>query len=154
MDRFGTISGSYTPQLTNIRSATRRGAARYRFMNLTTGSNNVDIANAGVAGESKVIRIGTLNQQTSAFLEGVYGKTIGGTTKAVVVNGSGRLGTAPAPAAPLSSNSQTIHRLRAENHRQSAQLRQQRAQNRQQSTELRQQDAAIQRLRQQMQNGG
>ena len=39
MDRFGTISGSYTPQLTNARSATRRGAARYRLMNRTTGSN-------------------------------------------------------------------------------------------------------------------
>ena len=39
MERFTVISGSYTPQLTNSRSATRRGLARYRFMNRTTGSN-------------------------------------------------------------------------------------------------------------------
>ena len=40
MDRFRTISGSYTPQLTNIRSATRRGRARYRLTNLITSSNS------------------------------------------------------------------------------------------------------------------
>src|SRR5204863_9706402 len=109
--------------------------------------DNTDIANPGIAGEAGTSRIGTPAKQSAAFLAGVYGKAVGATSKAVVVNSAGRLGTAPAPAAPLSSNSQTIHRLRAENHRQSAQLRQQRAENRHQ-------DAAIQRLREQMQNGG
>jgi hypothetical protein len=73
-------------------------------------------------------------------LAGVYGKTAGGTTKAVVVNNNGRLGTAPAPAAPLKSQTKTLGRLRDKVHQQSA--------------ELRQQGAAIQRLREQMQNGG
>ena len=80
--------------------------------NLTTGSNNVDIANPGVAGESGTIRIGTASQ-TAAYLAGVWNKTIGGPTKAVVINKNGRLGTAPAPAAPLSGKSQTLSRLRA-----------------------------------------
>jgi hypothetical protein len=49
------------------------------------------------------------------------------------VNTNGRLGTAPAPAAPLKSQAQTVDRLRA-------QLQRQRAMNQRQS-------AAIQRLR-------
>ena len=98
-----------------------------------------------------MIRIGTAGNQTAAFLQGVYGKTIGGTTKAVVVNGSGRLGTAPAPAAPaLKSQNKTLGRLRDN-------LREQRAENRQQSAELRQQQRTfthqIQRLREQVRSG-
>ena len=89
-------------------------------------------------------RIGTAGKQTAAFLQGVYGKTIGGTTKAVLVNGAGRLGTAPAPAAPLGSQSKTLGRLRDRVHQQCVELRQQ------QRTFTRQ----IQRLREQMQNGG
>jgi hypothetical protein len=80
--------------------------------------------------------------------------TPGGTTKAVVVNTKGRLGTAPTPAAPaLKSQSKTLGRLRDN-------LREQRAKNRQQSVELRrqrgenqQQNAAIERLRKQVQQG-
>ena len=56
------------------------------------------------------------------------------------MNKDGRLATAPAPAAPLSGKSQTLSRLRAQNARQSDELRQMRG--------------AIQRLRQQVQNGG
>ena len=59
--------------------------------NLTTGSNNVDIANQGVAGEAGTIRIGTA-AQTRTFLAGVAGKTIAGPTQAVVVDSAGRLG--------------------------------------------------------------
>jgi hypothetical protein len=58
----------------------------------------------------------------------------------VVVNKNGRLATSPAPAAPLRSQTRTISRLRDKL--------------RQQSADLRQQGAAIERLRQQMQNGG
>ena len=107
--------------------------------NLTSGSNNVDIASPGVAGESGTIRIGTASQ-TAAYLAGVWNKTAGGPTKAVVINKNGRLATAPAPAAPLQGKSQTLSRLRAQNARQ--------------STELRQMRGAIQRLREQVQNGG
>jgi hypothetical protein len=85
--------------------------------------------------------------QSRAFLAGVSGKQISGPTKAVVVNAGGRLGTAPAPAAPLKSQSKTLSRLRAENRHQSDRLHQQ-------SVELRQQGAAIQRLRKQVEGGG
>ena len=105
---------------------------------LTTGSRNVDIANPGRTGESGTIRIGSNAKQTKAFLAGVWNKTIPGPTKAVVVDAAGRLGTGPAPAAPATS--QTVSRLRAQNRRQSDQLRQLRD--------------AVQRLRQQVQNGG
>jgi hypothetical protein len=80
-------------------------------MNLTTGSDNISIANVGVAGQSGTIRIGTAGNHTAIFLAGVWGKTIGGQTQTVIVNGQGRLGTAPAPSAPQ-SQTRTITRLR------------------------------------------
>jgi hypothetical protein len=66
--------------------------------NLTTGSDNLDIANAGVAADSGRIRIGTAGQQTAAFLQGVYGKTSSGGVS-VVINSAGKLGTASAASA-------------------------------------------------------
>ena len=62
-------------------------------LNLTTGSNNIDIANPGLAADAGKIRIGTKGKQTAAFLQGVSGKWIPGLVKAVVINASGRLGT-------------------------------------------------------------
>ena len=107
--------------------------------NLTTGSHSIDIASPGVAAESGTIRIGIAANQNAAYLAGVWKKTIGGPTKTVVVNKNGRLGTAPAPAAPVSAKAQTISRLRVA-------LRQQRIDNRRQ-------DAAIQRLQQEVRVG-
>jgi hypothetical protein len=69
--------------------------------NLTTGSNNVAIANAGFAGESGKIRIGTKGKQNAAYMAGVSGASITGPTQAVLVNASGRLGTATASSARL-----------------------------------------------------
>ncbi|HYQ11966.1 MAG TPA: hypothetical protein VEP94_00840, partial [Solirubrobacterales bacterium] len=79
---------------------------------LTTGSRNVDIANPGRSGESGTIRIGSSAKQTKTFLAGVWNKTIAGPTKAVVVDSAGRLGTGPAPAAPVKSETGTVSRLR------------------------------------------
>ena len=71
--------------------------------NLTTGSNNVDLANPGVAGESGRIRIGTKGKQSAAYLQGVYGKTAAGGVP-VLINSAGKLGTASAAKAqPLSA---------------------------------------------------
>ena len=39
---------------------------------LTTGSDNIDIGNRGVAGESGTIRIGTTGTQTSTYVAGVW----------------------------------------------------------------------------------
>jgi hypothetical protein len=101
--------------------------------NLTAGSNNVDIANPGVAGESGKIRIGTEATQQAAYLAGVWGTTIAAPTKAVVMNASGRLGTAPAPAAPLKAQSKMLNALTAQ---------------------VKRQEREIQRLRERVQRGG
>jgi len=61
--------------------------------NLTTGSNNIDIGNAGVAAEARTIRIGTTGTQTKTFVAGVNGAAVTGS--AVKVNAAGQLGTAP-----------------------------------------------------------
>jgi hypothetical protein len=58
---------------------------------LTTGSDNIDIGNAGVMGESTTIRIGVQGTQTRTFVAGISGSPIAGTS--VVVSGVGRLGT-------------------------------------------------------------
>jgi hypothetical protein len=41
--------------------------------NLTTGSNNIDIGNEGLAGESNTIRIGTQGTQTATYIAGING---------------------------------------------------------------------------------
>ena len=71
----------------NIALGTQAGDA------LTTGANNVMIANSGVAADAGAIRIGTNGKQTAAYLAGVYGKAVSGTTRAVIVNAGGKLGT-------------------------------------------------------------
>ena len=45
-------------------------------INLTTGSNNIDIGAPGVAGESGVIRIGKSPTATATFIAGISGKTV------------------------------------------------------------------------------
>ncbi len=58
----------------------------------TTDSNNIDIANAGVAGDPGVIRIGTAGMQTAAYMAGVTGVTPSGTLAPVLINANGQLG--------------------------------------------------------------
>ncbi|HEV2047171.1 MAG TPA: tail fiber domain-containing protein [Chthoniobacterales bacterium] len=66
---------------------------------LTTGNNNIDIGNVGVAAESNTIRIGGdigagFGSQTTAFIAGIFGSTVpGGAT--VIVDNNGHIGTAP-----------------------------------------------------------
>ena len=59
--------------------------------NLTTGNNNIDIGNAGVAAEANTIRIGNANQ-TNTYIAGISGVTVSGAP--VVVASDGHLGTA------------------------------------------------------------
>ena len=61
-------------------------------VNLTTGSNNIDIGAAGAAGESGRIRIGTQGKQTDTFIAGIYGATVT-TGIPVLVGPKGKLGT-------------------------------------------------------------
>jgi uncharacterized coiled-coil protein SlyX len=61
-------------------------------INLTTGSNNIDIGNSGVADESNTIRIGTV-AQTRVFIAGISGTTASPSGAATVwVTRSGQLG--------------------------------------------------------------
>ena len=66
-------------------------------VNLTSGGNNIDIGNQGVAGDSNTIRIGghtpNFGFQTATFIAGIHGVAVTGT--AVVVSSSGQLGVAP-----------------------------------------------------------
>jgi hypothetical protein len=57
---------------------------------LTTGNHNIDIGNAGVAGDGNTIRIGGDNQGAT-FIAGVYGVSVAGL--GVAMNSSGQLGT-------------------------------------------------------------
>jgi hypothetical protein len=65
-------------------------------LNLTTGNNNIDIGNQGVAGESGTIRIGTIGTQTKIFIAGIHGVAVTGV--AVKVTAAGQLGVAPSSA--------------------------------------------------------
>jgi uncharacterized coiled-coil protein SlyX len=56
------------------------------------GSDNIDIGNAGVAGESKTIRIGTTGTQARTFIAGLSGVTVAGGV-GVIVGTNGKLGT-------------------------------------------------------------
>jgi trimeric autotransporter adhesin len=61
-------------------------------LHLTTGNRNIDIGNTGVAGESSTIRIGSVGDQTAAFIAGISGATVP-TGVPVIVDTSGHLGT-------------------------------------------------------------
>src|SRR5438128_2110395 len=59
---------------------------------LSTGDNNIDIGNVGVAGESNKIRIGTKGTQKNTFIAGISGVTVAGGV-GVIIDNSGHLGT-------------------------------------------------------------
>jgi hypothetical protein len=61
-------------------------------LNLTTGNNNIDIGNTGVAAESAKIRIGTKGTQVATFIAGISGKTVAGGV-GVIIDANGHLGT-------------------------------------------------------------
>ena len=66
---------------------------RYAGQNQTTGSDNIYLANDGVAAESGRIRIGTPSTHTAAFIAGIHGANLGGSALPVFVNPNGQLGT-------------------------------------------------------------
>jgi len=62
--------------------------------NLTIGNNNIDIGNAGIAGDSKKIRIGKPGTQNGTFIAGIRGVTTANTNAMpVVIDSAGQLGT-------------------------------------------------------------
>ncbi len=72
----------------NIALGTSAGSA------LTNGNSNIDIANAGVAGESGTIRIGNSMAHDRTFIAGIRGVTTGNNNAVnVVIDSAGQLGT-------------------------------------------------------------
>jgi hypothetical protein len=61
-------------------------------LNLTTGSNNIDIGAPGVAAEANTIRIGKSATQKKTFIAGIRGVTVASGV-GVIVGTSGQLGT-------------------------------------------------------------
>jgi hypothetical protein len=77
-----TVPGSFTIKIRAYHSA--RSA-------LTTGKNNIDIGNAGTAGESAKIRIGN-KAHKNTYIAGISGVTIAGGV-GVIIDTTGHLGT-------------------------------------------------------------
>jgi Chaperone of endosialidase len=77
-------------------------------------SSNVEIANAGVAGDNNTIRIGTqgagAGQQNQTFLAGVSGGTVNQNT-AVLVGSDGKLGTAMASSRRFKTDIHPLGRM-------------------------------------------
>jgi hypothetical protein len=65
--------------------------------NLSTGSNNIDIGNAGVADESNTIRIGVAGKQDATFIARINGATVASGV-GVIVSFNGQLGTVTSSA--------------------------------------------------------
>ena len=59
-------------------------------MNLSSGSNNIDIGNEGDSGDARIIRIGTAGKQTKTFIAGIVDSKLTGNE--VVITASGQLG--------------------------------------------------------------
>jgi hypothetical protein len=84
--------------------------------NLTTGNDNIEIGNPGVAGESGAIRIGS-SDQTRTFIAGIHGAVLTG-GGAVIVNNLGQMGRAASSERfkeeikPMGKESETILGLR------------------------------------------
>jgi hypothetical protein len=68
-------------------------AIGYTAGNQITGSNNIDVGNTGVAGESGIIRIGTAGTQTATFIAGIRETPLAqGAAIPVGINADGKLG--------------------------------------------------------------
>jgi hypothetical protein len=86
-------------------------------LSVTTGSDNIEIGNAGAAGDNKEIKIGTEGTQKKAFIAGIYSNTaVSGL--AVVIGSNGELGAVSSSErfktaiAPMGSNTEKLQQLR------------------------------------------
>jgi len=59
---------------------------------LTTGDHNIDIGNSGIADESGIIRIGATGVQTTTYIAGIAGQTVGTGGSFCYVDNDGKLG--------------------------------------------------------------
>jgi hypothetical protein len=85
-----TASGFYA-LIGNTTGSFNIGLGVHAGNNITTGSNDIDIGNAGI-NESNTIRIGTPGTQTKTFIAGIFGKTVNANGVPVLVDNTGKLG--------------------------------------------------------------
>jgi hypothetical protein len=105
--------------LLNNKGSSNIGIGSNAGANLTTGSNNIDIGNLGVAGDAAKIRIGKQGTQTATYVAGIYGKTVASGTKVgVMIDSTGKLGTVVSSARfknqikPMDKSSEAILALK------------------------------------------
>jgi hypothetical protein len=129
---------------------------QYAGVNLTTGSNNIDIGDANLDGksddkaaESNTIRIGELNTQQAAYIAGIYGETAASGAKTVVIDSTGKLGTSVAsnadPIAALGMRNE-IASLKARNNQLAAAYTQQQQEIKVLAARLRQQEFLLEKV--------
>jgi hypothetical protein len=105
--------------LLNNKGSSNIGIGSNAGANLTTGSNNIDIGNLGLAGDTAKIRIGRQGTQTATYVAGIYGKTVAsGTRVGVMIDSTGKLGTVVSSARfknqikPMDKSSEAILALK------------------------------------------
>jgi hypothetical protein len=83
---------------------------------LTHGSNDIDIGNQGVAGESGTVRIGSAGNQVATYIAGIENAKVTGS--AVYVTAGGQLGVLASSEryktaiAPMGTDTEKLQRLR------------------------------------------
>jgi Chaperone of endosialidase len=91
-------------------------AIGYFAGNLLSGSENIDIGNQGVAGDSATIRIGTAGSQKHVFIAGISSSQVTGS--AVYVTSAGKLGVLASSErykmaiSPMGDTSEKLQQLR------------------------------------------
>lgn len=88
--------GALTVGATNIAVGLDAGSAY-----TTNESNNIVIGNNGVVADNNTIRIGTQGTQTSAYMAGITGVTVGNPTAVVINSVTGQLGVAAGGGQPI-----------------------------------------------------
>jgi hypothetical protein len=88
----GNVAIGYNALFNNMTGGFNTALGPGAGSQLTTGSNNIDIANKGIAAEANTIRIGTTGTQTNTYIAGISGVTVAGGV-GVITDSSGHLGT-------------------------------------------------------------
>src|SRR5262249_17370831 len=103
--------------LFNVTGSSNTALGASAGADLTSGGDNIDISNRGVAGEANTIRIGTTGTQTATYVAGIWQSPLTGTAAPARVNASAKLGTVPSSARfkeaikPMDRTSEVIHSL-------------------------------------------
>jgi hypothetical protein len=90
---FNTAVGHAAMNGANVTGSRNIALGSVAGYNVTTGNDNIDIGNQGVADESGVIRIGTEGTQTATYIAGIKGAGLAhGAAVAVGITPDGQLG--------------------------------------------------------------